>query len=556
MSPQLNTFYKLSLVLSLLLLAAVQSEGQEFARGADVGWLSEMEASGKRFYNDAGMEQDVLEILQDHCINSIRLRVWVDPAGGWCGKEDVVTMAKRASDMGFRVMIDFHYSDSWADPGKQFIPASWENYNLSQMTQAVYDHTFEVLTAIKNAGVTPEWVQIGNETNDGMLWDIGRASTNMANYAQFVTSGNNAAHTVFPDIITIVHVSNGYDNSLFRWNIGGLINNGAQFDAIGMSLYPEPGNWQTLTAQCLTNMNDMISRFNKPVAVTEIGMSWSSPAESKAFVEDIISKNMSLPDNMGLGVFWWEPQTYNWRGYDKGAWGTDGRPTIALDGFMTNCNQQQTDCHGDLDGTAYTDDCGRCVGGNTGLSACGPVNVTFRVDMTGQNTANGVYITGTMLDWQITPMASAGNNIYTYIFEQYPGDTGAYYYLNANDWNAREAVPAECAIYWDADRGYEVPDEDTVIRNVWSSCSQGVVTGPAMPAGMEGLTIYPNPFSSSVSIETDNSFRYEVFSITGNKVETGFCNSSCHLGAGLSKGVYLLKIYNGPVAKVVRILKD
>jgi len=466
---------KIYVLLFLGILFSIYSYSQEFARGADVGWLSEMEASNKKFYNDQGQEQNVLEILKDHCINSIRLRVWVDPAGGWCGKNDVVAMAKRAANMGFRLMIDFHYSDNWADPSKQYKPASWENYSVSQLSQAIYDHTYDVLSAIKAEGVTPEWVQIGNETNNGMLWEDGKANPHMNNYATFVKSGHTAAKAVFPNIITIVHVSNGWDSDLFSWNIGGLVDNGALFDAIGMSLYPEPNSWQTMTSQALSNMQALISKYGKPIVISEIGMSYSYPAQAKAFVEDIIQKNMGLSNNMGLGVFWWEPESYNWRGYDKGAWGLDGKPTIALDGFMFNCNAKRTDCNGDEEGTAYRDACGNCVGGNTGEEECSSVQVTFKINIEGSGLNSTPYITGDMTtsgaNWNIDLMNLKEEYIYTKTYEMWPGTSGGYYYLSANDWSARETVPAECIGMYEADRGYTIGYSDTTIAADWAGCT-------------------------------------------------------------------------------------
>lgn len=434
-----------NVVLSILFIVSIAStRAQSFARGADVSWLSEMENSGKVFYNDAGVAQDLLQILQDHCINSIRLRVWVNPANGWCNKADVVTKAKRAKAMGFRIMIDFHYSDTWTDPGTQTKPAAWAAYSTAQLSQAVYDHTYDVLNTLKQEGVTPEWCQIGNETNDGMLWQEGRASVNMANYAQFVTSGNNAAHAVFPNIVSIVHIANGYDADLFKWNIGELINQGAAFDAVGMSLYPETTNWQTLTAQCLTNMTNMVNLYNKSVMICEIGMYWDYPTESKAFVEDIIAKTQSLPYNKGLGVFWWEPGSYNWNSYSKGVFDVSGKPTIALDGFQTSCPAQ-------------------------------PVKVKFVADLSASPANSEAYITGTMTsdgtNWALLPMKNEGNKIFSIELQLAPRSTGAYYLLNANDWASRESVPASCATWYTTDRGYTIGSRDTTIYVTWANCT-------------------------------------------------------------------------------------
>ena len=160
-----------------------------FSKGADVSWVTQMEQSNYRFYNEAGTPQDLFQLLHDHDLNTIRLRVWVNPAGGWNGTTDVVAKAIRAHNLGFRIMIDFHYSDSWADPGQQTKPVAWANHSFSQLLTDVYDHTYAALNTLKSNNITPEWVQVGNETNDGMLWPEGRASSHMASFAQLVDQG-------------------------------------------------------------------------------------------------------------------------------------------------------------------------------------------------------------------------------------------------------------------------------------------------------------------------------------------------------------------------------
>src|SRR6187431_2679982 len=143
-----------------------------FAKGGDIGWLQQMEATGYRFYDTDGKEKDCLQLLKDRGMNTIRLRVWVNPsndkASGHCSKEETVAMAVRAQKLGMRIMIDFHYSDSWADPGKQNKPAAWAKHSFSELLTDVYQHTYDVLKLLKKAGVTPEWVQIGNEIPSGM----------------------------------------------------------------------------------------------------------------------------------------------------------------------------------------------------------------------------------------------------------------------------------------------------------------------------------------------------------------------------------------------------
>ena len=305
-----------------------------FAKGADVSWLTEMESAGIKFYNSAGTEKECIGLLKGLGMNSTRLRVWVNPTDGWCNTTDLVAKAIRAKNLGMKILLDFHYSDSWADPGQQNKPAAWASQDILALVNSVYDHTVAVMNTLKTNGITPDWVQVGNETNDGMLWPEGKASVNMANYAKLVNAGYNGVKAVSTTSKVIVHLSNGFDNSLFRWNLDGLKANGAKWDVIGMSMYPTSTNWSTLNAQCLTNMNDMIARFGSEIMICEAGMSWDQPTACNAFIADLITKVKSLPNNKGLGVFYWEPEAYNnWKGYSLGAFDNAGKPTAALNAF-------------------------------------------------------------------------------------------------------------------------------------------------------------------------------------------------------------------------------
>ena len=231
-------------------------------------------------------------------------------------------------------MIDFHYSDYWADPGKQNKPAAWKPLSFADLNTALAAHTKEVLTALKSNNVQPEWVQVGNEINDGLLWEEGRASKSMPQFASLVKSGCAAVKEIFPQSKVIIHVSNGYDNALFRWIMDGLSQNGVIWDVIGMSLYPSVNDWQLKNEQCLANMQDMINRYGKEIMIAEVGMPVNQPNACKQFVSDLISKTRSLPGNKGLGVFYWEPECYNgWQGYQLGAFDDNGRPTAAMDAF-------------------------------------------------------------------------------------------------------------------------------------------------------------------------------------------------------------------------------
>ena len=312
-----------------------------FAKGADISWVTEMEAAGRKFYNAQGEEMECMALLRTLGINSVRLRVWVDPVehGNWCNKEDVVRKAKRANALGMKLMINFHYSDWWADPEKQNKPAAWQDLSFDELKDAVTAHTKDVLTALKQENLTPAWVQVGNETDNGLLWETGKASVNMKHYAELMLAAYNAAKSVFPDTKVIIHVSNGYDNALFRWNFDGLKVNGAKWDVIGMSLYPsyakEKGydTWKEVNDACIATINDMIERYGTEVMICEVGMPYTQAAECKNFLTDLINRTRTIPGNKVLGVFYWEPQCYHWADYQLGAFDNTGKPTVALDAY-------------------------------------------------------------------------------------------------------------------------------------------------------------------------------------------------------------------------------
>lgn len=306
---------------------------ETFAFGADIGFLSQMESWGTVFRNKEGVPKDLMVILKELGVNALRFRVWVNPADKWCGKEDVVNMCKRAHKLGFDLMIDFHYSDTWADPGNQTIPAAWANHNADQLAQDVYNHTFDVLSAIKKEGIIPRWVQVGNETKRGMLYPIGQTNKGgSANFAKFVKSGYNAVKAVDSTMQVIVHLPEGHNNSLFRSIFDGLKKNGAPWDIIGLSAYPR---WSHLDGpemvrQTMANIRDLKSRYGKPVMVVEMGHYNNKPVESNQYLVQLMDE---LIKNGDLGAFYWEPEAMS--GYELGAWDPNTqRPSIALDAYQ------------------------------------------------------------------------------------------------------------------------------------------------------------------------------------------------------------------------------
>ena len=308
----------------------------EFARGADVSWLTQMEKDGCRFYTAQGQEMECMVLLKSLGMNAIRLRVWVSPQDGWCGKDDVLAKARRAQALGLRLMIDFHYSDSWADPGKQNKPAAWKNLDLEGLKKAVADHTTDVLNALKAASITPEWIQIGNETTGGMLWPDGQNYTDVgfANYVQLHNAGYDAAKAVFPNVKVMVHVDNGWKTETLDWFFRSFSTHNAKYDLIGLSLYPEKSNWQSYNQQIVNNIPKLYSQYDKEAIICEVGMEWTDASTCRDFLSDLIARTEDTDQSHCTGVLYWEPEGYHaWSHYSKAAFDNNGRPTAALDAF-------------------------------------------------------------------------------------------------------------------------------------------------------------------------------------------------------------------------------
>lgn len=326
----------------LLALGACTSQTRgpaPFAKGADVGWLQQMEATGYRFYNANGEPQDCLRILRDNGINSVRLRVFVNPSAdrlsGHCSPAEVTAMAVRARRMGFRIMIDFHYSDTWADPHVQRKPAAWASHSFDQLLADVYGHTFSVLSAMKSSGVVPEWVQVGNEIAPGMLWPDGRTE-HWDQLAALLNRGYDAVKAVDGSIKVVIHLDRGNHGAMYRAFFDNYLKRGGRWDVIGMSYYPwwERKEYSETIGGLRDNLADMASRYGKEVLVCEVGGDFKRPQDTYDMLVAVQQAVRAVPDGKGLGVFYWEPEgEMTWSHYRLSCWGPDGRPTPALSAF-------------------------------------------------------------------------------------------------------------------------------------------------------------------------------------------------------------------------------
>lgn len=316
----------------------IKTGSRAFVKGADIGWLKQMETSGYKFYGDDGTEQDCFKILKDHGINTIRLRTWVNPKNNHNSKEETVEMAVRAQKWGMRVMINFHYSDSWADPSKQKKPAAWEGHDFPTLLNDVYEYTYDVINAIRKAGVTPEWVQVGNETPGGMIYPEG-STENWAQLAQLINQGYDAIKAASPKSKVILHVDRGNDSARFVKWFDNAHKQGAKYDVIGLSYYPwwlEGKPDYTLSIDDLAaNMDNISKRYGKEVMVVEVGGEDNQVQNTYDMLVAVQQKVKEVPNGKGLGVIYWEPQgARSWSRYPLSAWGDDGRPTKAMDAFL------------------------------------------------------------------------------------------------------------------------------------------------------------------------------------------------------------------------------
>ena len=311
----------------------------KFVKGMDLSTLLELERCGAKYY-DNGEERDLLAIMKSYDVDTIRIRLWNDP---WsetgesygAGENDLKTsleIAKRVTAAGFGVLLNFHYSDFWADPGKQIKPSAWANYGVKQ---AVYDYTLESMQTFLDAGVNITMVQVGNELSNGLLWPEGKVP-NYDNIATFVNAGIRAVRKADATIPVMIHLDNGGNNALYREWFDNFTKRGEDFEIIGLSYYPF---WHGSLQMLNDNMNDIAERYGKDLVIAEVSMGYTmedyknyeklSDEERKGyatrpalvekieypmtkqgqydFMEDFLNRISHIKGGKGKGFFYWEP---------------------------------------------------------------------------------------------------------------------------------------------------------------------------------------------------------------------------------------------------------
>jgi arabinogalactan endo-1,4-beta-galactosidase len=305
---------------------------QIFLNGMDVSFLDEIEREGGSF-SDGGQQGDCLAIMQGNGVNSIRLRIWNDPAHGYCNLERTLLLAKRIKALGLHFLLDFHYSDGWADPGKQTKPKAWEGLGFDGLKQALYDYTNEVLAALKANGTLPDMVQIGNEITPGMLWEDGKVADEFdtdaqwSRFADLVKAGIAATEAIDPNINIMIHIDRGGDNAASVKFYDRFEREGVKFDTIGLSYYPW---WHGSFEDLKQNLYDLAVRYGKDIVVVETAYPWTlekpddlgliveredqllpgypATVEGQArYLRDFIAIIQDVPGGRGIGFHYWEP---------------------------------------------------------------------------------------------------------------------------------------------------------------------------------------------------------------------------------------------------------
>ncbi|QAY68027.1 glycoside hydrolase family 53 protein [Paenibacillus protaetiae] len=302
-----------------------------FIAGMDVSFLDEIEQAGGLFYEN-GIAENCLAIMKGNGVNAIRLRIWNDPPGGMCNLARTAAIAKRVKAQGMSLLLDFHYSDVWADPAHQTKPAAWQHLSFEELGEAVYSYTKGTLEALRAEGALPDMVQVGNEITPGMLWDEGKVDGELntdsqwSKFASLVQQGIQAVRDTDTSIAVMIHIDRGGDNPSSRSFYDRFEQLGVEFDVIGLSYYPW---WHGTLDQLRANLHDLALRYGKPILVVETAYPWTLDGEGKQFIvaseqqlhagypaspegqeqflADLIRLIKETPGGKGIGFYYWEP---------------------------------------------------------------------------------------------------------------------------------------------------------------------------------------------------------------------------------------------------------
>jgi arabinogalactan endo-1,4-beta-galactosidase len=324
--------------------------GRPLILGDDLSFAVQEQAAGA-VYTDNGRRALPERILADHGANYVRLRLWVDPPAGYSDLQSVLAMARRAKAAGMRLLLDPHYSDFWADPQKQPIPAAWAGQDLPTLAGTVRTYTRDVLNALAAQGTPVDMLQLGNEIRNGILWPIGQldwtAGTGwdaLGTLLRAAAAGARDAHGPTPRLM--VHFDQGGDNAFSRTFYDNIVAQHVPFDVIGLSYYPF---FHGTLSQLRTNVDDLATHYDKDVAIAETQYGWTldngdqlgnflwqesqlipgypaTPNGQLGFLSDLLSIMAAVPDHHGAGIYYWQPEWIPGVGWQPG----DGTPNDNL----------------------------------------------------------------------------------------------------------------------------------------------------------------------------------------------------------------------------------
>jgi arabinogalactan endo-1,4-beta-galactosidase len=315
-------------ILISVISIARAAGADEFVAGSDMSHLVFFEDRGIA-YRDGGVPQDALVILQRRGLNCARLRLFTssaqqaqaNPYNFTNNLDYTLPLAVRVRNAGLQFMLDFHYSDSWADPGKQTKPAAWTNLSFAQLEQQMYEYNSNTIAAFKTAGAMPEYVQVGNEIIQGLLWPDGKVGGSSDTPAQWQKLGGllkaairgirDAAGAQSPKLV--IHIDRGGDWAGTQWFFDNLRQQQVEFDIIGESYYPWWHGSLDALRRCLTNAT---VRYGKPLMIAETAFPWATNGApivgidpgvdgQVAFIIELAKAMKNVPGGKGIGIFWW-----------------------------------------------------------------------------------------------------------------------------------------------------------------------------------------------------------------------------------------------------------
>ncbi len=309
--------------ICFLFFIPLSLKAQDYMIGADLSFMKEAEDSGFRF-KENGQSKPGYEVFKEHGYNWVRLRLFHTPSDLPNSLEYTIEMAKEAKKQGFRFLLDYHYSDTWADPAKQYIPKAWEGKSQQELEEAVFEYTLNTMMAFREAGVFPDMVQVGNEISNGMLWPNGKLPENWDNFAGLVQAGINGVYASCgnnPCPQLMIHIDKGGDLDFTKYFYDKIASYDIQYDVIGQSYYPW---WHGSLLDLRACLNFTAETYKKDVVLVEVAYNYKpqeyinkkapfpeSPEGQKEFLEEVNRIILQIPNNKGKGIFWWEAAAPN-----------------------------------------------------------------------------------------------------------------------------------------------------------------------------------------------------------------------------------------------------